>query len=200
MVDVARRQLIVGHALLGRRLAHELAQGGLPADADPATAVQLGRGPHGKPYLHHPQLVPPLEFNLAHSRGLVLLALGRGCAVGVDVEALGPLTDVDDLAAAYLAPGERAALQAVVGPARVARFYRFWTRKEAWLKLVGTGIGTGIGTDLTEIDLRRPPPGVTLVDLPTLPGYVAALAVAGEPVAVHPLRVAHPRDLFAPLR
>jgi 4'-phosphopantetheinyl transferase len=173
VVDTARRQFMVGRALLYRLLARYLQ----PTAPGP---IQLGHGPHGKLFLPIPQLAPPLEFNLAHSRDAVLLAFGRGHAVGVDVEAVAPLDDLDDLAAAYFSPGEQADLARRVGNAKLRGFYATWTRKEAWLKL----IGTGIDRELNTLDLRTPPPGITLTAVPTWPGYVAALAVGAAPVTI----------------
>ncbi len=185
VVEAPRRQLIAGHALLYRLLAHYL-------DGH-AGHMRIERGPHGKPYLRSPQLSPPLEFNLSHSRDLVVMAFGRGCAVGIDVEAIAPLDDLDDLADAYFSPGERAQLIGVGGVARLELFYRCWTRKEAWLKLVGIGIDQS----LNQVDVRVAPPGVTLVEVPTQLGYVATLAVAGEPVAIHWQTLGNAEDIFA---
>lgn len=173
-VAVARRQFIAGRALLYRLLARYLG-GHFPMP------LELGRGPYGKPMLVAPQLAPPLEFNLAHSRDAVMLAVGRGVTVGVDVEAVRPLDDLEGLVAAYFSPGEQADLARTTGAARLRSFYTCWTRKEAWLKLVGTGIDRELNT----VDMRTPPPGVMLTAWPTWPGYAAALAAAGSPVTIH---------------
>lgn len=102
-------------------------------------AVVLARGPYGKPRLAAPAGGAPLEFNLAHSGGLVALAVARH-GVGVDVEAIAPLPGLDALAARCLDAAERAAWLAAPAAGRLDAFLRLWTRKEACLKAAGTGL------------------------------------------------------------
>ena len=54
---------------------------------------------------------------------------------------------------------------------RAEVFARLWSRKEAYLK--GTGIGLGRGTDTT--DATADPPGWAIADL-AIAGHAAALA------------------------
>jgi 4'-phosphopantetheinyl transferase len=103
----------------------------------PAT-VRLVNGAHGKPALAD----DTLSFNLSHSDTLALYAFSATAPVGVDVEvARGP---IDEVALAQRVLGEREAqrLRTLADPAqRHAAFLCAWTRHEARLKCVGTGIG-----------------------------------------------------------
>lgn len=124
-------------------------------------------GPHGRPR------VDGLETSLAHSGDRVLLAWRERGAVGVDVE-----RRRDDLEAGLadlvLAPGEPA-----------DDLLATWARKEAVLKLRGTGLAA----PMTGVRLDDPDLHVTDLDLGA--GYVAAVA-SHDPSPVAVVRVAPP--------
>ena len=109
-------------ALLGRFL-----------DADPRS-LSFAYGPHGKPALEG----VPLAFNLSHSADLALIALAREGELGVDVEAIRERVNIEEVATTF-APPETAALLAVPEEARRDAFFAAWTRKEAYIKAIGTG-------------------------------------------------------------
>ena len=82
----------------------------------------------------------PLEFNLAHTRGLVACAVALGRDVGVDVEWLGRRGRTLEIAERYFSPSEVRDLRATPGPDRKERFFRYWTLKEAYVKARGEGL------------------------------------------------------------
>lgn len=95
-----------------------------------------------------PSLAPPfdrmgLHFNLAHTSGVVAMAVCRHERVGVDVEKLGsaPLAVADR----FFSAAEAAQLRSLPPDAQPRRFMRLWTLKEAYLKAVGTGLAGGLG-------------------------------------------------------
>ena len=103
-------------------------------DVAPA-GVRFGYGPHGKPRLGN---APDLRFNLAHSGGWAALAVARDRDVGIDIEAMRPIAErVERL---VFTPGEIAALNRLPADGRRAGFYDAWTRKEAYLKALGSGL------------------------------------------------------------
>src|SRR4051794_10491020 len=61
-------------------------------------------GPHGKPALDGD--AGDLRFNLAHSDEGALLGVTRGRDVGVDLERVRPMKDLEQLARRYFAPAE----------------------------------------------------------------------------------------------
>ena len=87
-----------------------------------------------------------IAFNVAHSGQVILVALSADADVGVDVEATRPLPDALALAERFFAPAEAATLAGLPETERPALFLRLWTRKEALLKALGTGIGEGLAT------------------------------------------------------
>ncbi|MFE7511745.1 hypothetical protein ACFU8I_11035 [Streptomyces sp. NPDC057540] len=75
-------------------------------------------------------------------------------------------------------------------PARPAEFGRLWTRKEAYLKGIGTGLAHGTSTEYLGADARGRPPGWTVLDLDLAEdrAYAAAVAVRAEGVRAPEVR------------
>jgi 4'-phosphopantetheinyl transferase len=132
-----RRDFVAAHALLRGVLSHH---GGLPPDR-----WQFESEAAGKPCLAGQS---ELQFNIAHTRGLVACALSLVGPVGIDVESNEGERDIDSISESYFAPSEVAELRACEeGALRQARFIELWTLKEAYLK----GLGAGLGRPLDEI-------------------------------------------------
>ena len=120
----------------------------------------------GAPYLpDHPEL----SVSISHCRTAVAVAVSPEGRVGIDVECRRKIGD--GLKERVCTPEEQAAVGAAADPTMA--FLQLWTRKEAVLKLRGTGIqGFGSMVDaLTATDCH-------VIDLDTrLPDTVAAMAV-----------------------
>ena len=127
-----RDRFVVGRATLRRVL-------GLYLGIGPESVV-FHYGPRGKPAVEGAGVGPPPQFNLAHSRGLALLALTRGRRVGIDVEEVRPMPEVERVVERFFSPRERGEFRSIPGPLRLAAFFRGWTRKEAFLKAIGEGL------------------------------------------------------------
>ncbi len=67
-------------------------------------------------------------------------ALVRGAAVGVDIETIRPMEDLEAAARRAMEPAELGRWAANPEDDRLDAFYRSWTRKEAALKAVGRGL------------------------------------------------------------
>ncbi|WKX73245.1 4'-phosphopantetheinyl transferase superfamily protein [Streptomyces sp. XD-27] len=136
--------------------------------------------PHGRPAVTG----TPLHFNMSHAGDLVLFAFADA-PVGADVERIQPVSVVDQVAAS-LHPRERAELAGLPDADRPAAFARCWTRKEAYLKGLGTGLSRDPAIDYVGSGPHPVPVGSwTLADLPVgdvRPGYAAARAVLARPV------------------
>lgn len=169
-----RDRYVVAHTALRRELGLRL---GLRPGAVTLVraACPLCGGPHGRPSLPG----DPLHFSLSHAGDLVLLAFAAG-PVGVDVEACPEAAVVDETAAA-LHPRERAELAALPAHLRPAAFARCWTRKEAYLK--GTGTGLGEDPSVAYVGAGGRPAalaGWALADIAVPAGYAAASALAAD--------------------
>lgn len=126
----------------------------------PAERVEFGLGPFGKPFVMPRAGAAPLHFNVSHSGQLVLLAFSPVHEVGVDVEAVRPGQDLENIARQVFASDElRGWLQ--LNPAeRLPAFYQAWTRHEAGLKALGFGFlgerGATPAAKITCFDLELP--------------------------------------------
>lgn len=94
----------------------------------------VARTARGKPFFPGS---PDLHFNLSHSGGICLCAVGTA-PVGVDIEVVKPRRDLDTLAARAFSPAEYRWFTARGGT--LEDFYTLWTRKEALAKYTGEGI------------------------------------------------------------
>lgn len=121
-------------------------------------------GDHGRPRLANPtEGIRELDFNVAHSRRRIALAVARGCRVGVDIEPESRQVDHELVARKFFHADERRVLQQLDGPRRRRRFLQLWVLKESWMKADGRGIGAGLDEVVFEFeDADRP----RLVGLP----------------------------------
>ena len=133
--DLHRARYIVGRAALRRVLADRLS-------CSPG-AIRFSYGKNGKPMLEGSR--GHVEFNLAHCGGAAVIAVTDGAAVGVDIEILRPMDDVESLAQLVFSDAERRELE--LAPDPVSAFLNGWTRKEAYVK----ALGLGLTAPLTEI-------------------------------------------------
>ncbi|WP_434598877.1 4'-phosphopantetheinyl transferase family protein [Streptomyces sp. A5-4] len=144
--------------------------------------------PHGRPAVATPD--PPLHFSLSHGGGMVLVAVASS-TVGVDVEQT-PRPDTVEMCTPSLHPDERTELAAIQPAERREAFGRIWTRKEAYLKGLGTGLSREPSLDYLGADKDSRPVGWSVLDLPAGPRHSAAAAVRADiaaPAAVHRLPV-----------
>lgn len=130
--DIHRRRFTVGRGFQRRVLGAYLGR-------SPASLV-YEHGPKDKPYLAPGQSSSPLYFNLSNSEELAILGITRRCEIGVDVEHLRELSDLEALAERFFSPSESRVLLPLPAELHIEAFFNCWTRKEAYLKAVGTGL------------------------------------------------------------
>lgn len=138
---------------------------------------------HGKPYLVQ---WPDIHFNLSHSRGRAVCALGRRGAVGVDVEDVGRNTDFS-IANRFFSSAEAALISKASAAEKKRLFFDIWTLKEAYVKAVGKGLaipldGFSFNADETDIqitfrDTGRPDAMWRFSQWRPEPGKIVAAAV-----------------------
>lgn len=174
-VPLAREEFVLAraclHALLGAALACD------------GRAIAFTTGSAGRPSVAAPPAAR-IDFNVTHSRGLILIALSRDAAVGVGIEAIDPAIEALELSQRNFAPDEQHAIASAPDEATRARiFFRLWTRKEAVLKAHGGGLLLGLDSfSVLEqaAELRVHCGGAQpwfVRDLDVPPGFSAALAL-----------------------
>lgn len=129
----------------------------------------------GKPTLM--MASPALHFNLTHSDNWALIALHPHWEIGVDLEMHKPWPHMNDLAESVFSQAELRTWRATTPADQASVLYTAWTRKEACLKAVGTGLITP--PDQVELGLAPTPArgqwhrpeggGVEWLDLDHLP-------------------------------
>ncbi|MDD9382940.1 4'-phosphopantetheinyl transferase superfamily protein [Streptomyces sp. ZAF1911] len=116
-------------SVLGRMLGRPPARVGLAVDRA------------GRPWVTD---APGVDVSIAHAAGLVAVAVGSGLAprtrIGVDVEEVRTVARAGDLARRLFSPAERARLGRASGRAGDLLWLDVWTRREAYVKAVGTGV------------------------------------------------------------
>lgn len=110
----------------------------------PPQMLHFNVGPFGKPAVDVKLNSENLQFNVSSTRNLILLAFSIGGHLGVDVEHMRPIDDIDAMAKRFLAPVEADLLASQSGIAKRLSFYRIWTLKEAVLKALGIGLAQGM--------------------------------------------------------
>jgi 4'-phosphopantetheinyl transferase len=130
--DVDRLQYLSAHALLRQVLSNY-------APYRPEQWRFL-RGPHGKPEIALVPGMPPLHFNLSHTRGMVACIVGYDCVCGIDVEEIQPNKDLRSVAPTIFSEAELSYLDAQDEATWLQHFFTLWTLKEAYVKAIGLGL------------------------------------------------------------
>jgi len=130
--DHDREHYIVARGLLRQLLGSYLQR--------PAHEVAFVYGDHGKPELVEEQAASGIRFNISHAQGVALLAFSRHREVGVDIEQVRPLDDGEQIAERFFSKNEVAVFTAVPAEQKPQAFFNCWTRKEAFIKVIGEGL------------------------------------------------------------
>jgi 4'-phosphopantetheinyl transferase len=130
--DIHRHRYITGRSMLRRVLGRYL-------DVD-SRRLEFVVSPLGKPGLALAFAGAGIHFNVSHSEDLALIAVTRIGPVGVDVECIRPVRDMDHLVERFFSSRENGLFQALRDEDKPAAFFNLWTRKEALLKATGAGI------------------------------------------------------------
>jgi 4'-phosphopantetheinyl transferase len=159
---------------------------------EPASEISFDYEAAGKPHIRRPSTLG-VQFNLSHSHGLAVCAVGRHRTIGVDLEALRPEVAGEEIAVNYFSARELEELRALPTPQRVEGFFLCWTRKEAYIKARGGGLAK-IPLDSFDVTLT---PGReerleragdaerwTIRSFAPAEHYVAAIVVEGRDVAL----------------
>ncbi|TAK62970.1 4'-phosphopantetheinyl transferase superfamily protein [Methylobacter sp.] len=132
-IDLLHKRYVEVHGRLRNILAQTLNES--------PEKIKINKAEHGKPYLPD---TPELAFNLSHSADTLVIAVGWNCQLGVDIESCKPRASLAGLVEKCFAEEEIAYWNKLPEAQKILEFYRFWTRKEAFVKATGRGIGLGL--------------------------------------------------------
>lgn len=144
--------------------------------------LQIVAGAFEKPFLADP---PGRHFNLSRREELALLGISDAGEIGVDIEMRHAVANVVALARGHFTASEFGEFLTLAPSDRDLAFLRVWTRKEACLKAVGTGlriepatleVGLGEGIVQLSIALSVGPATVEVRSIDSGPDSVAAVA------------------------
>ncbi len=171
-----RRRYVVSRARLRELLGERT--------GDDPRAVELVYGRNGKPALAR----TALHFSVSHREELVVYAFARAREIGVDLEALRPLRDADDIAARFFSRHENETYRALAPRERTLGFFNCWTRKEAFVKALGDGLSMPLDDFAVSLAPGEPPEvlqiarvrgngGWRLHSFAPQAGFIAAVAI-----------------------
>lgn len=181
--DTHKNRYIIARGILRQILGNYLAK-------DPGK-LRFDYTTKGKPLLATNAGSATLSFNLSHSGAFVLYAITLNRNIGIDIEHLSHEVSFMQIAQRFFSQGEISLLEGTDKNNMHELFFRYWTRKEAFLKAMGEGISFPMekvdvslinGTDLSPVTLvgdERESARWYVKDLFPAPGYAAAVAVEG---------------------
>ena len=124
----------------------------------------------GKPSLVHCHGRPVLSFNLSHSGDVILFAVTGDHRIGVDIERIRESSELMEVARAQFSEREFNALQGLAKEEQTGAFFRCWTRKEAYIKARGEGLGFPLRQFSMSIGRVDPPVVLWVADDPEAAG------------------------------
>lgn len=145
----------------------------------------------GKPSL--PKEINPNRycFNMSHSGDILIIGLTSNLQIGVDVERISSIPDMEAMVELNFTQTEIKAYSRLPETEKQFAFFAAWTRKEAVLKAVGKGLQIPPGQIEVSMDPEESSPSVRLLDevegsvsfrlfsFRPAEGHQAALAVEG---------------------
>lgn len=131
--ELLQKRYVNVHGRLRNILAHILNES--------PEKIRIKKAEHGKPYLADN---PELAFNLSHSLNTMVIAVGWNCQLGIDIEVCKQRDNFSALVDKYFAEEEAAYWNQLPEAQKNREFYRFWTRKEAFVKAAGQGMALGL--------------------------------------------------------
>jgi 4'-phosphopantetheinyl transferase len=179
-----RNRFIVGHGILRRILGRYLG-------IEPCL-LKFFRGAFGKLYLPNDLNSRLINFNISHSGTIALFAFTRNREIGVDVEKVRPIANMDQISKLFFSKRENTVFQMLPSSQKTKAFYNCWVRKEAFIKAMGMGMFRPLDTFevslvpgkpaklLSNSEKSRAASRWTIYDIRATNGYVSAIAVGDQ--------------------
>ncbi len=146
-------------------------------------------GKNGKPAIIETFGNGTIQFNLSHSDGVALFAFTRNHEIGVDIEHIRDISEMEQIVGRFFSIKENEAFRILPQNQKREAFFKGWTCKEAFVKAVGDGLSRpfykfdvslapGKSSGLLRIeDDSREASRWSIENLKPAPDYVGAVAV-----------------------
>ncbi len=179
-----KRRFIVSRGLLRENLGNYI--GTEPSD------ITFTYNKYGKPDLKPEHNQGNIKFNVSHSANLAIYAISQNREVGIDLEYIREVRTADKIIKRFFTQQETDFYYSQPEDKKKLAFFTLWTRKEAYSK----ARGMGIGLPSKEFDLNLAPTTVisttdmkteskwSLVDIEIDEDYLAALATEGKDIEI----------------
>jgi len=176
--DYLQRRYANGRGLLRKLLSARIGEA--------ADRLIFTVGEYGKPALKD---YPALHFNVSHSGSVFACAISECAPLGVDVEGVRPMDDMEAMSRRFFSPRESSRLMSLPLEHRELSFFECWTRKEAFLKATGEGLSRSLDSFSVSFGPAAQPAILEILDSPggesawqmlsfvPQPGFIGALAI-----------------------
>jgi 4'-phosphopantetheinyl transferase len=151
--------------------------------------MRFAYGPLGKPYISEGHRRREVSFSLSHSHEFALFAFTGERQVGVDLEHIRPLPNVDEMARRLFSEDDYESFQRLPREMRETIYLRAWTLNEARFKALGYEF-SDLQVRLRDVVEPKSSPrlmnstsfpeGSLLSSFQPLPDYVASLCVTAS--------------------
>jgi 4'-phosphopantetheinyl transferase len=151
------------------------------------------RNQHGKQSLTGATDCNPIFFNLSNSENICVYAFTHVAEVGVDVEKIHDLSNMDRIVERFFSPLENKIFRSLPEHNRKKAFFKCWTRKESLLKAMGVGLSfpldkvdviTDASEEMSEVFIKTKELNMeiewTVRDINVFEGFASALALKGN--------------------
>jgi 4'-phosphopantetheinyl transferase len=133
-----RQQFIARHGML--RMLLGCYQSVKPGD------LRFYDGKNGKPKVANFPDKRTIHFNLSHSEGVALFAFARNHEIGVDLERIREIPEMEQIVDRFFSAREKTFFRALPQDMKRDAFLNCWTRKEAFIKAIGEGLSWPLDT------------------------------------------------------
>ena len=179
-----KKRFIVSRGLLRKNLGSYL--GAEPSD------ITFTYNKYGKPDIKPEHNPGNIKFNVSHSANLAIYAISQNREIGIDLEYIREVRAADKIIGRFFTQQETDFYYSQSEDKRELAFFTLWTRKEAYSK----ARGMGIGLPSKEFDLNLVPTAEisttdikteskwSLIDIEIDEDYLAALATEGNDIEI----------------
>ncbi len=145
---------------------------------------------YGKPALQDSCKDNSIHFNISNSENICVCAFGQYSEIGIDIEKIHDLPDMDRIIARFFSEEEKRRFCSLPLADRTQTFFKYWARKEALLKAMGIGLyypfdkvdvsdeGKDTFQAFIHTNALHPEMGWRLMDIDIFKGFASASASA----------------------